>query len=151
MCGPGASASSSGALGFLASISRTAEESSMGFGPSSQLCLLDNGRIGDDAGLGACSISLSSWGPLLCGLLRLCLRSFLGLSEMIDGINGRKGRQASENIENPDISRPFSTIRTRRENWHSSTMDNGNFDLDTRPDVDFDVIYRGIKRNSIFD
>lgn len=64
MCGPGASASNSGALGFLASISKTAEESSMEFGPSSQLWLPDIGKAAD-AGLRVGSISMSSFEPLL--------------------------------------------------------------------------------------
>ncbi len=58
--GPGASASNSGARGFFASISTMIEESNMGFGPSLQLCFLDNGKIGDEAGFRAGSMAMSS-------------------------------------------------------------------------------------------
>lgn len=49
-------------LGFSLSLFRIAEESSMGFGPSSQLRLFDfdTGETGGDAVLGASSMSMSN-------------------------------------------------------------------------------------------
>ena len=94
MCGPGASASSSGALGFLASTSRMADESSMGFGPSSQLCRLDFGNTGGDTDLRIGSISMSSFEPLLWVLLRL--RSSSSFSDMNESMGRREGRHAGD-------------------------------------------------------
>lgn len=95
-CGPGASASSSGALGFLASTSRMAEESSMGFGPSSQLRLVDIGKTGGDADLRIASISMSNFEPLLWVLLRL--RSSSSFSDMNESMGRREGRHAGGDV-----------------------------------------------------
>ena len=92
ICGPGASASSSEASGFLASTSPTTDESSEGCGPSFQLCLLDNCKTGDDTDLPAGSISMSNLVPLSWSLLRL--RSSLSFSEKNDSMGRREGRQA---------------------------------------------------------
>ena len=104
-CGPGASASSSGALGFLASTSRTADESSMGFGSPSRPCLFDNGKAGD-ADLRVGSISMSNLEPRLCVLLRW--RSSLSFSEINDSMGRREGTHASGKDEDHDISQDFN-------------------------------------------
>lgn len=105
-CGPGASASSSGALGFLASTSRTADESSMGFGPSSRLHLVDSGKTGGGSDMRIASISMSSFEPLLWVLLRL--RSNSSFSDMNESMGRREGRHAGgDDDEGPDISQDF--------------------------------------------
>ena len=79
-------------------------ESNMGFGPSLQLCFLDKGRTGDNAGFLAGNISISSSEPLLWVLLRL--RSSLILVEMNRIMGPREGRHAGGDGEGHDISRP---------------------------------------------
>ena len=75
-----------------------ADESSMGFGPSFQLCIRDSGETVNDAGLPAGSMSMSNWVPLLCVLFRL--RSRLSSSERYDTIGPRDGRQANSSSNN---------------------------------------------------
>lgn len=89
VCAPGASASCSGARGFLAFISTMADESSMGCGPSFKLCLRETRKTSDDAGLPAGSMSKSNWEPLLWVSLRFRSRS--SFSRMYDAMGPEVG------------------------------------------------------------
>ena len=69
-----------------------ADESTIGFGPSFQLCFRDSGETVNDAGLPAGSMSMSKRVPLLCVLFRLRRRR--SRSEIYDTIGPRDGTQA---------------------------------------------------------
>ena len=77
----------------------------MGFGPSFQLCLRENGKTGDDGNFPAGSMAMSNLEPLLCVLLRS--RNFLSFSEMNVIMGPREGRHANGDSEDIDVSKPF--------------------------------------------
>ena len=78
------------------------EESNMGFGPSLQLCLLENGKTGGDDVFLTGNISMSNSEPRLWVLLRL--RSSLSFSETNGSMGPREGRHAYDDSEGLNVS-----------------------------------------------
>ena len=77
----------------------------MGFDPSFQLCLRDNGKTGDDDAFPTGSMVMSNLEPFLWVLLRS--RNFLSFSEMNVTMGPREGRHANGDSKDIDVSKPF--------------------------------------------